>query len=169
MWNFPNCGGCLDGKHIAVANSSCGESFYFNHKGYHVIVLLGLVDANMDDQTVANMNFVFIAGYAIALRETCLKPFPRTDFVLCYEKRCVENLFGGLAARYRIFYTNIKLAASKVEDILMAFVILHSFLQRCKRTQYIPWPMLHRDNLDEVCVAEGGWRQEQLQTFLFGS
>jgi hypothetical protein len=118
------------------------------------------------------MNFVFVADEAFALTENILKPFPRKDLTqekqifnyrLTRAQRCVENAFGVLAARFRIFHTTIHMQPSKVDDIVMACAVLHNFLGRNHGTQCTQGSMLDREDLEDASVVEGKWRNEQPQ------
>ncbi|XP_068083928.1 putative nuclease HARBI1 [Anabrus simplex] len=180
-WNFPHALGAVDGKHVRIIPPANSGSFYFNYKGYHSLVLMGIVNANYEfilvdfgvngrisdggvleytefyRRLISNklnvpkpaicedLPFVFIGDEAFSLRENFMKPFSQKNltedrrvynYFLSRARRVVENAFGILSARFRIFHTAISLKPDNIDAVVMACCVLHTFLRR-KCASYI--------------------------------
>ena len=45
LWDFPNCVGTVDGKHIRLKSPENSGLFFYNYKHFFSIVLQGVADA----------------------------------------------------------------------------------------------------------------------------
>jgi hypothetical protein len=212
-WNFDNCVGALDGKHIVITSPLNSGSTYYNYKHTFSIVLLALVDSDYkftyvdigtngrvsdrgvfaksalaaalqdnslhfpSDQPLPGRQkpqpYVIVADEAFPLKANIMKPFSGKcltnverrvfNYRLSRARRIVENTFGILANRFRVFLTRIPLAPKKVEKIVLASCALHNFL-RVRATSHPNGSSLFDDLLDREdeatgTVVPGVWRE----------
>lgn len=83
------------------------------------------------------MPFVLVADDAFAMRTNVMKPFPGRsltasqrihNYRLSRARRVVENTFGILSARFRLFRRPIHLDANKTKRLTLACCALHNLL-----------------------------------------
>ncbi|KAJ1525538.1 hypothetical protein ONE63_010343 [Megalurothrips usitatus] len=213
MWQFPNCVGAIDGKHMRIQAPPLTGSKYWNYKSFFSMVLLAICDANykftwvdigqygsVSDggvwantdlaQDLANNEvdlpdpcplpqantpfpYVFIGDEAFPLTSHMMRPYPRRDldddkhifnYRLSRARRCIENAFGILTARWRILHQPLCMAPENAESVFKALACLHNFVMMgeamvnpCDRL-YAP-PQLVDAEEPDGSMREGEWRR----------
>lgn len=106
---------------------------------------------------------MFVADDAFALHENMLKPYKIIpsqlqrifNYRLSRARRIIENTFGILAQKFRIFRTTIIADVTLVEKITNCSVCLHNWL-RDKNSNYIYKGLVDRDINGKI--IPGDWR-----------
>ena len=202
-WNFHHTIGAIDGKHVAIVCPAGGGSEYYNYKGYHSIILMGVVDADgkflyVDvgsrgtvsdggifgvtplrhalEHNVAGVPpdeplpgeiqptpYFLVGDNAFPMRKFLQKPYGQRrpdrrmrnfNYRLSRARRVVENAFGMLAQRFRLFLTTINVRPKTVEKLIIVGCILHNMLRTTCPNLY-PLPNVEPD-------APATWRLNPL-------
>jgi hypothetical protein len=116
--------------------------------------------------------YVFLGDGAFALSTHVMKPFPgeheygslKRNFNdrLSRSRVIVENSFGILSSRFRVFRKPIALQPEKVTLITMACISLHNFLINSNASRQVYNPPGTMDTYDDngLLIQQGTWRQE---------
>lgn len=116
--------------------------------------------------------YVFLGDGAFALSTQVMKPYPGNHDInspkrifnqkLSSSRVVVENAFGILASRFRIFRKPIALDPEKVMILTKTCVLLHNFLRKSNTSTQIYTPLGTVDTRDDNgnLVHLGSWRQE---------
>ena len=95
-----------------------------------------------------------------------MKPYPGSNLtesqkVFNYRlsrcRRVIENAFGILSARWRIFRRPIKAKPCNVDSIVKACVCLHNYLQLTDNAHYVPKGFVDRED-GSGAIIPGDWR-----------
>ena len=127
------------------------------------------------DDSENNLPYVIVGDDAFPLKENIMKPYPfrslsheKRIFIyrLSRARRIVENAFGILANRFRLFLSSILLEPEIVEKITVASCALHNFLREKIPLQYSPPGTFDSENLENRSTQNGEWRNnlESLQS-----
>lgn len=195
-WNFPDCYGAVDGKHVNIhAPANCGSDF-FNYKGNNSIVLLAVVDhdycfryinvgatGRQSDGGIFQQSALFealannllpehgclVADDAFPLKEYMMKPYSKValskeqkifNYRLSRARRIVENSFGILTSRFRIFEKPIACLPETVDKIIKTCCALHNWMRITSPTSYTPTGSVDTENIDNGQIMQGAWRNE---------
>lgn len=103
--------------------------------------------------------YVIVADDAFPLSENLMKPYASRNqtkeqrifnYRLSRACRTVENAFGILANRFRVFLSPIALEPAKVEKVVLASCVLHNYLRERSASRAIFTPPGYMDVEDET-------------------
>lgn len=206
-WNFPNCVGALDGKHVVIVKPGKSGSTFMNYKHTFSVVLMALVDAkyrfryinvgaqgrisdagvfsecrlsralasqqlNLPEPTqlpgsTTIAPYMFLADEAFPLKLNLIKPFSRRGLVLSERifnyrlsraRRVVENAFGLLSGKFRVFRAPIPLKTATVRSLVKATICLHNFLIDRNAIDVDCERVVDREDLQQGILVPGDWR-----------
>ncbi|XP_076243324.1 uncharacterized protein LOC143184746 [Calliopsis andreniformis] len=122
LWQFNNCLGAIDGKHVQIVKSANSNSYFYNYKGTFSVVMLAIVNKlnipnpTMPEGTNLQLPYAFVGDQVFPLMENLMKPYPDKNFsrqekILNYRlsrvQRVIENAFGIMPSVFRIFHSVI--------------------------------------------------------------
>lgn len=93
--------------------------------------------------------YVIVADDAFPLMVNLMKPYPQRNLTkeqeiynywLSRSRRVVENAFGILASRFRVFLSAVNLCPSKVSKITLTCCYLHNYLKKRNVEAYLQGP-----------------------------
>lgn len=67
----------------------------------------------------------------------------------------MENVFGIMAARFRILHTNINLRLDRIDLVVLTCAVLHNYLRRKCTESYIPTECLDNENWQQSTIHTG--------------
>ena len=114
----------------------------------------------------------FLVGDEIfPLKNWLLRPYPGTkkgtltepksvfNYRLSRARRVIENTFGILVARWRIFRAPIKASVENIDKYVLATLSLHNYLRQTENAGYCPLGFVDREDADGN-IKPGEWRSE---------
>ena len=118
------------------------------------------------DQVLGSNTPYYLVGDDIfALKPWLMKPYSGGcniqqevfNYRLSRARRTIENTFGIMSARWRIFCKPIRADINTVDGIVQACVVLHNYLMTTENARYTPSGFI--DSQTAEGIVEGDWRK----------
>ena len=115
-----------------------------------------------------NMPFFLVGDEIFPLKDWLMRPFPGKkggldeshhvfNYRLSRARRVIENTFGILVARWRIFRGFIRASPENIENYVLAALSLHNYLRQTDNAGYCPTGFIDSENSTGQ-IKEGEWR-----------
>ena len=110
--------------------------------------------------------YTFVGDEIFPLKQWLMKPYPGSHMILgkriynyqqSRARRTIENAFGILAARWRIFRRPIRASPETAERIIKATVCLHNYLRLTDNAHFVPTGFVDSENSNGEIIP-GDWR-----------
>lgn len=80
------------------------------------------------------------------------------NFRLSRARRCIENVFGILTAKWRCVRQCLECETERAKTIVKTCIVLHNFLLKYSKENYCPQSF--GDHYVNGCIQEGEWRSK---------
>ena len=103
--------------------------------------------AQLEGCNYSPLPYYFVGDEAFPLSEIMMRPYPGKleepekmfNYRLLQARRVIENVFGLLRTRWRIFSRPIKASVKSVENFAFAAIALHNYLLQTDNAMYCPY------------------------------
>uniref|UniRef100_A0A3P9DKR0 DDE Tnp4 domain-containing protein n=1 Tax=Maylandia zebra TaxID=106582 RepID=A0A3P9DKR0_9CICH len=169
-WQFLHCLGAIDGKHIFIQPPAKSDSMYFNQMSRFSIILMAVVGANYKFVYASCLPIHTLPGTDAMMPHILNTNQRMYNYCLSRAYRVVENAFGILANRFRVFRTTTCLDPDKVVTIIFACLFLHYYLPDHRSDACVPPANKLRNVLCEYFVSPAGsvsWQEDMVLNRVF--
>lgn len=122
----------------------------------------------LESNTFIAQGGVIVGDAAFSLKQYLMTPYPGKklnfeekiyNYRLSRARRIVENAFGILVNRFRIFEKAISTKLGTVDDVIYAACSLHNWLRK-KSSSYIIIGNVDREDTSNFTLLDGDWRHQ---------
>lgn len=157
----------------AGSNGRCSDGGVFAKSTLKPILEgdhLNMPSADLVPETEVTLPYVIVADDAFPLTTRLMKPYPGVEipleqrihnYRLSRARRTVENAFGVLTSKFRIFRTEIDAKIDTIKFMTLAACVLHNFLRQ-SGTDYIEAGLCDTEDVNSRTFVEGSWRSDHV-------